>query len=35
MMKLRLAQPSHLIDLAAVAELKGIAHDGADIVVGP
>jgi len=34
MMKLRLAQPSHLIDLAAVPELKGIAMDGGDIVIG-
>jgi carbon-monoxide dehydrogenase medium subunit len=34
MMKLRLAQPSHLIDLAAVAELKGVALDGGDVVIG-
>jgi len=34
MMKLRLAQPSHLIDLAAVAELKGIRRDGDDLVIG-
>ena len=34
MMKLRLAQPSHLIDLAAVPELKGIRLDGGDIVIG-
>ena len=34
MMKLRLAQPSHLIDLAAVAELKGIRRDGGDLVIG-
>ena len=34
MMKLRLAQPSHLIDLAAVAELKGIQRDGGDLVIG-
>ena len=34
MMKLRLAQPSHLIDLAAVAELKGVRLDGSDVVIG-
>jgi carbon-monoxide dehydrogenase medium subunit len=34
MMKLRLAQPSHLIDLAAVAELKGARLDGGDVVIG-
>jgi carbon-monoxide dehydrogenase medium subunit len=34
MMKLRLAIPSHLVDLAAVKELKGVAADGADIVIG-
>jgi carbon-monoxide dehydrogenase medium subunit len=34
MMKLRLAQPEHLVDLAGVAELKGIRADGTDIVVG-
>ena len=34
MMKLRLAQPSHLIDLAAIAELRGITLDGGDVVVG-
>jgi carbon-monoxide dehydrogenase medium subunit len=34
MMKLRLAQPSHLIDLAAVAELKGVRLDGGDVVIG-
>ena len=34
MMKLRLAQPSHLIDLAAVTELKGVAHDDGDVVIG-
>ena len=34
MMKLRLAQPSHLIDLAAVAELKGVGLDGGDVVIG-
>jgi carbon-monoxide dehydrogenase medium subunit len=34
MMKLRLAQPSHLIDLASVAELKGIGLDGGELVIG-
>jgi carbon-monoxide dehydrogenase medium subunit len=34
MMKLRLAQPSHLIDLAAIAELRGITLDGGDVVIG-
>ena len=34
MMKLRLASPSHLIDLGGVADLKGIREDGADIVIG-
>ena len=35
MMKLRLAAPSHLVDLAGVAELKGVRADGGDIVIGP
>jgi len=34
MMKLRLANPEHLVDLAGVAELKGIRADGGDIVIG-
>src|SRR5262245_58942173 len=34
MMKLRLAAPEHLIDLAGVAELKGIHPDGGYIVIG-
>ncbi|MGO4871573.1 MAG: FAD binding domain-containing protein [Roseiarcus sp.] len=34
MMKLRLAKPSDLVDLNAIAELKGIREDGAEIVVG-
>jgi carbon-monoxide dehydrogenase medium subunit len=34
MMKLRLASPSHLIDLAGIAGLKGIRADGGDIVIG-
>jgi carbon-monoxide dehydrogenase medium subunit len=35
MMKLRLAAPSHLVDLAGVAELKGVRADGGEIVIGP
>src|SRR5262245_55037334 len=34
MMKLRLAAPEHLVDLAGVAELKGIRADGGDILIG-
>src|SRR5262247_1050811 len=34
MMKLRLATPENLVDLAGVAELKGIRADGGDIVIG-
>jgi carbon-monoxide dehydrogenase medium subunit len=34
MMKLRLATPGHLIDLAAVKDLKGISVDGSDVVIG-
>jgi aerobic carbon-monoxide dehydrogenase medium subunit len=34
MMKLRLATPANLVDLAGIAELKGIRADGNDIVVG-
>ena len=34
MMKLRLATPANLIDLAAIAELKGVRTDGNDIVIG-
>jgi aerobic carbon-monoxide dehydrogenase medium subunit len=34
MMKLRLANPGHLVDLGAVAELKGIREDGDAVVVG-
>src|SRR5215831_8930111 len=34
MMKLRLATPAHLIDLAAIGALKGIRADGGDIVIG-
>ena len=34
MMKLRLASPEHLVDLAGIADLKGIRADGGDIVIG-
>ena len=34
MMKLRLATPAHLVDLAGIADLKGVHADGADIVIG-
>jgi carbon-monoxide dehydrogenase medium subunit len=34
MMKLRLATPEHLVDLAGLSELKGIRQDGDDIVIG-
>jgi len=34
MMKLRLAAPEHLIDLADISDLKGVRSDGADIVIG-
>jgi carbon-monoxide dehydrogenase medium subunit len=34
MMKLRLAMPTHLIDLAGVAELKGARLEGGEIVIG-
>jgi carbon-monoxide dehydrogenase medium subunit len=34
MMKLRLATPANLVDLAAIAELKGIRADGDDVVIG-
>ena len=33
MMKLRLATPSHLVDLAAVGELKGVSEVGGEIVI--
>ncbi|MDH6235134.1 carbon-monoxide dehydrogenase medium subunit [Mesorhizobium soli] len=35
MMKLRLATPSHLIDLHALEALKGIRHEAQNIVIGP
>jgi carbon-monoxide dehydrogenase medium subunit len=34
MMKLRFAQPAHLIDLGAIADLKGIREDGGSLVIG-
>ncbi|HXX03928.1 MAG TPA: xanthine dehydrogenase family protein subunit M [Xanthobacteraceae bacterium] len=34
LMKLRLAAPANLVDLAGIAELKGIRADGNDVVIG-
>ena len=34
MMKLRLASPQHLVDLAGIGDLKGVRADGGDIVIG-
>jgi carbon-monoxide dehydrogenase medium subunit len=34
MMKLRLATPDHLVDLAGLPDLKGIRQDGTDVVIG-
>jgi len=34
MMKLRLAMPAHLVDLAGITELKGISVEGNDVVIG-
>jgi carbon-monoxide dehydrogenase medium subunit len=34
MMKLRLAAPEHLVDLAGIADLKGIREEGGDVVIG-
>jgi len=34
MMKLRLATPEHLVDLTAIADLKGIRAEGDEIVIG-
>jgi len=34
MMKLRLAMPANLVDLAGIADLKGVRSDGNDIVIG-
>ena len=34
MMKLRLATPDHLVDLAGLPNLKGIREDGSELVIG-
>lgn len=34
MMKLRMAAPEHLIDLQDIADLKGIARSGGEVVIG-
>lgn len=34
MMKLRFAQPEHLIDINRIPELKGIREEGANVVIG-
>jgi carbon-monoxide dehydrogenase medium subunit len=34
MMKLRFAQPAHLVDLGRIAALRGIAASGDDILIG-
>jgi len=34
MMKLRLAKPEHLVDLAGIKDLKGARAEGGDIVIG-
>jgi len=34
MMKLRFAQPAHLIDINRIAELRGIREDGGEVVIG-
>ena len=34
MMKLRLATPANLVDLAGITDLKGIRSDGDDILIG-
>ncbi|MFG1428959.1 FAD binding domain-containing protein [Roseixanthobacter glucoisosaccharinicivorans] len=34
MMKLRMATPEHLVDLAGIADLKGIRHEGGRILIG-
>jgi carbon-monoxide dehydrogenase medium subunit len=33
-MKLRLAQPAHLVDLGRLAELKGVREEGGELVIG-
>jgi len=34
MMKLRLASPEHLVDLAGIGEIKGVRIEGGDLVIG-
>lgn len=34
MMKLRFAQPAHLIDINRIAELRGIREEGGEVVIG-
>lgn len=34
MMKIRLAEPAHLIDITGIADLRGIREDGSEIVIG-
>ena len=34
MMKLRMAQPEHLVDLRAIESLRGIREDGRRVVIG-
>ncbi|MHA1527549.1 MAG: FAD binding domain-containing protein [Alphaproteobacteria bacterium] len=34
MMKLRMAAPEHLVDLQDIAELKGMAREGGEVVIG-
>jgi len=34
LMKLRLAAPAHLVDLAGISDLKGIRAEGSDVVIG-
>ena len=34
MMKLRFAQPAHLIDINRIPELRGICEDGNTVVIG-
>jgi aerobic carbon-monoxide dehydrogenase medium subunit len=34
MMKLRFAQPAHLVDINRIPELRGICEDGAEVVIG-
>ena len=34
MMKLRMAAPAHLVDIGAIAELKGVRVEGASVVIG-